>query len=86
MFEDAVVFYMIRLKASAESIESYIANSKSDTMELFSAIIDMMQARRDASHILASDYRRSQTSRTGASTASKRTNSAQAVSARGLAN
>ena len=48
MFESAVVFYMNKLKASPESIENYIANSKSDTMELFSAIIDMMQARRDA--------------------------------------
>ena len=48
MFESTVVFYMNKLKASEESIETYIANSKSDTMELFSAIIDMMQARRDA--------------------------------------
>ena len=48
MFESAVVHFMNKLKASNESVENYIANSKSDTMELFSAIIDMMQARRDA--------------------------------------
>ena len=58
MFENAVVHFMNKLKASNESVENYIANSKSDTMELFSAIIDMMQARRDASQLMASDKRK----------------------------
>ena len=64
MFEDAVLFFMKKLKASPDSMESYIANSKSDTMELFSAIIEMMQARRDVKHVQSSDLRRLKTTRT----------------------
>ena len=82
MFEDAVVFFMKRLKASQESIEKYVTNSKSDTMELFGAIIDMLQARRDASQLLAKDKRKAISSR---AMISNRSTSAQAFSSRSKA-